>query len=508
MRWLPLALLLASTTAEAGARRYALVIGANQGAPTDGPLLYAEADAERMMDVITRAGGVLEEDAVLLRGPSADRVGDALGRLRDRITADRAAGRADEVMVFFYYSGHGDSTSLHLGRSELSLSGLQRDLDGLGADLRVLVVDACRSGELTRVKGAAPAQPFDLQLADELSSRGTAIITSSSSGEDAQESDRLEGGVFTHHFVAGLLGAADLSGEGDITLNEAYHYGYSQTIRTTSKAPFLQHPTYRFDLAGKEDLVLTRVRPERGGVLELAETGEYVILGPRGELVAEVRVDAGARLALPAGRYTVRYRAGTEVREGEVALDATEVVQIHAAELEALPQGYVVRKGLSSERRATGLVVGGGVLGEVVPGIGLGGLGVLGMRVDTPAAVVFPRVRYGIHVHDNGDLVMTQQLFGLQAAAFHLFDIGPLAAGPGLSAGVDGVRQVFDTYGEASPKHALVPHTGTGLRTELALGGRVAIGLEAGAAFSWLRVDDNPTTQVTPHAALDLSLYR
>ena len=128
---------------------------------------------------------------------------------------------------------------MHLGTTRLDFTRLTSLVDQAGATLKVLVVDACRSGELTRVKGARPVQPFKIVSAERLKSEGNAIITSSAAGEDAQESDRLGGGIFSHHFMMGLRGAADRTGDRTVSLSEAYRYAYDQTLRTTSRARFL-----------------------------------------------------------------------------------------------------------------------------------------------------------------------------------------------------------------------------------------------------------------------------
>ncbi|MCO4743245.1 MAG: caspase family protein [Proteobacteria bacterium] len=509
MRALLLAGLLFHSVALAGeTRRYALVIGANEGNLADGPLYFAERDAERVADVLTRAGGVYEENAVLLRAPAAARVEQAIHRLGSRIAADRASGAVDEALVFFYYSGHGDATSLHLGQSQLMLGKLTDSLDTMGADLRVVVVDACRSGELTRIKGAKPAAPFEFTIDEDLMSQGTAIITSSSSGEDAQESDNLEGGVFTHHFVAGLLGAADVSGDGEVTLTEAYHYGSTQTIRTTSSAPFVQHPTYRFDLAGTQDLVLTRIASDRAGVLTLAKAGDYVVLGRRGDVLTEVSVGDAGQIALPAGSYTVRYRGVSEVREAELQLRAGTSATLDASDMTALPAGLVVRKGLATERRAFAVTTGAGVSAAIVPDMTPGVAATLGVRVDTPAATLLPRLRYAHHLHRNSDLTLRQHALGIDVGAYRLFDLGPTALGPGLRVGVDGVMQTFQTRGKAPNRQAFVPRTGPALRFEVAPARRWLLGLEGGVDLGLVPMQQKLSTQVAPHVALDLSLYR
>lgn len=197
-------LLWAGAAAGAGQVRYAVVIGADEGLADEVRLRFAERDAARVSEVLTRLGQVPEENMVLLRGRSAEDVERVLTRLGRRLAADVEAGR--ESLLLFFYSGHADANDLHLYGTRLPLPRLKELVDSSGAQLRVLVVDACRSGALTRLKGANPAAPFTIDAEDRLASEGMAIITSSAAGEDAQESNQIQGGIFTHHFIGGLLG--------------------------------------------------------------------------------------------------------------------------------------------------------------------------------------------------------------------------------------------------------------------------------------------------------------
>jgi uncharacterized caspase-like protein len=74
--------------------------------------------------------------------------------------------------------------------------------------------------------------------------RGYAFLTSSSPDEVAQESDHIGASFFTHYLVSGLRGAADVTGEGKVTLNEAYQFAFNETLghntllmTSTSPAP-------------------------------------------------------------------------------------------------------------------------------------------------------------------------------------------------------------------------------------------------------------------------------
>ena len=131
-------------------QRYALVIGANPGWSQDRPLRYAEQDAERMRDVLVALGGFAPDRVELMRDPDASDVRGALRRL-GRV----ASSSTESTLVFVYYSGHADDRNLHLRGEPLSHQELQETLRGMSATIRLAVIDACKSGAVTR-KGGAP----------------------------------------------------------------------------------------------------------------------------------------------------------------------------------------------------------------------------------------------------------------------------------------------------------------------------------------------------------------
>src|SRR6185436_21139190 len=112
---------------------------------------------------------------VVLRGKSADQVRRALIATNERIRVAQRAGR--QAVLFVYYSGHGDADALHLGDSRLELRELEALVRGSPAQVRILVIDACRSGSLTRVKGGTQAPPIALTRVDEMSGEGVIVLT-------------------------------------------------------------------------------------------------------------------------------------------------------------------------------------------------------------------------------------------------------------------------------------------------------------------------------------------
>lgn len=504
---------LASAPAQAASeRRYAVVVGNNRGDATDGPLYFAERDAERVADVLRQQGDVREEDVILLRGQDRERVLAVLHEVGRRASLDGEAS-----LVFFYYSGHADSNTLHLDGTQLAFDELTHALAELPAELRVLVVDACRSGGLTRVKGAAPAEPFEITARAELETEGTAIITSSSSGEDAQESDRLRGGVFTHHFVAGLLGAADSSADGQVTLTEAYRYGYTQTLRTTSAQAVVQHPTYSFELRGKDDIVLTRLTEvRRAATLLLPEGGEYLLFEDRrgGDLLAEVTLPDQGRLSLPVGSYLLRRRGSRSVSQIQVRLAEGEVKTVLPGQMRTVPYATSLRKGMREDTPAiVGLSLGAGVEGEPLSELGAGFTGSLGARFELEPLSLVLRGRYASHSSGWWDpLLMQHQVLGADVAAMKLVDVRRVALGMGVRLGADAVQQRFDTWGMAPTRRAVQARAGSLLRAEWAPLPRWVLGAEGGLdAIVYPGTDprgeEQVLTRVVPSASLDLTWW-
>ena len=305
-------LLLAAVGGDAApVRRFALVAGANDGGASRPELRYAVSDAERFARVLGDLGGVAAEDAILLRQPSAGELDQSLAKLRERVgearqSAQGAGGVRTEVLV--YYSGHADEQGLLLGDDRYSYRSLRDQLDSLSADVRIAVLDACASGAITRLKGGQKRPPF---LIDESSDmRGHAFLTSSSETESAQESDRLGGSYFTHALVSGLRGAADASGEGKVTLNEAYQFAFNETLGgTVDTRGGAQHPSYDINLSGTGDVVITDLR-QTSATLVLGEAleGRFFVRDAQQQLVVELNKTYGRRveLGLAPGRYEVR----------------------------------------------------------------------------------------------------------------------------------------------------------------------------------------------------------
>lgn len=470
-------LLLSVSAFGAGQERFALVIGANIGEPGEEPLRFAEADASKMAEILTRFGSVSEENLLLLKGRSAERVEAAFAALGERI--GRAADSGRETLLFVFYSGHADASAMHLGETRLEFDRLTKLVDDAGATLKVLVVDACRSGELTRVKGARPIAPFKIVTAEKLKSEGNAVITSSAVGEDAQESDRLGGGVFSHHFMMGLRGAADKSADRQVSLTEAYRYAYDETLRTTSRAQFLQHPTYAFKMKGREDIVLTRLFEHAGlGRLLLQGSGTWLLLNRENPStgVIEVSTTQNSEVVMVPGEYTLRLRTARAVFEGKTTVTPGKTQAVRNNELQVVPYGRTVRKGYHQDRQRTvGLVAGGIVTGALTDGVGPHYGGAVGVRADfRPLSLEF-RFRSTAASSENLDLALKQSALGCDLTLLKLYDPGLLSLGFGLRTTVDWIEQTFTTPGQAPNRKSLIGRVSPILRLERSVGPQVSV---------------------------------
>src|SRR6266540_753524 len=335
-----LVLLAAPAARGQGLRRFAIVAGNDGGGGDTRPLLYASADARKVYDILTRLGGVRPEDATLIIGGRSSDLQDALQRVGRAAT--EAAKRGERSTLFFYYSGHAKDGSLRLGDTRIAIDAIKKQIAATPVDVRVAILDSCKSGAVTRSKGARRAPMFDVETDQARDAKGLVILTSSTSDEDSQESDLIGGSYFSHHLASGLLGGADRSGDGRVTLFEAYAYAYDRTVADTAEsAAGAQHPTFSYDLAGNGDLVMTDVAVRHEGVYlpREAPSRVYFLVDGRGFVSAEISKGDGVdrRVALSPGRYKVKRRLPDKLRIGEIDVPPGRLVSLNEGTLRDAP---------------------------------------------------------------------------------------------------------------------------------------------------------------------------
>jgi len=375
--------------------RYAVVIGANKASPGRRDLRYAHNDAQEVADTLIRVAGYAYDNVTVLLDPDPQQVLTAM----DAYLAREPSGA--EALLLFYYSGHADAEALYPNGRPLPLAALKKRLDDARMNVRIGLIDACRGGGWTGAKGLTAAPPFPVEWPLALDNRGSVLISSSSGWEDAHESEALRGSFFTHHWNAGLRGAADLNTDGTVTASEAFDYAQMFTVRDTAVvAATPQHPSFRIDLSGRRDLALVSLTTAKttlslkqtSGPLQLVhlDTGLLVLESPRGP--------RDLQLSVRPGRYLIRRHVAAETRVKEIDLRADGAMTVRETELVAVSPGPLAAKSAAERDVSASIVpahaielqVAGGIRHAPVidPGLRLGEGG--------PGAVGILRASYGI----------------------------------------------------------------------------------------------------------------
>ncbi|NVJ13312.1 caspase family protein [Myxococcus sp. AM010] len=239
------ALLLArGASAEAVVRR-ALVIAHNgSDDPSLPSLRFADDDGVLWAETLQRLGVettlLVDPDEATratarpvlagARPPTPDEVKREVARLRAANLVDHELGRQTDVLLV--YVGHGNTDEA--GRAYFTLAGGRLDkaslyadvVDPLGANYVHLIVDACRASGVVGSRGgqtdaAVLAELRGMLAREQLATRPTvgAVFAESDDGE-THEWSRIRAGVFSHVARSGLMGAADINGDGKVEYSE------------------------------------------------------------------------------------------------------------------------------------------------------------------------------------------------------------------------------------------------------------------------------------------------
>ena len=486
--------------------RVALVIGNDAGERGEAPLHYAEADARRIADVFATVGGIAPADVTLLAGRRADAVRAALVEAESRL-----AGSPDGVLVV-YYSGHADAEALHLDGTLLPLRDIQAMFRTSGIGTRLLIVDACRSGTLTHRKGGTPSGRFEITGIADPPPRGIAIVTSAAASEDAQESDELRASFFTHHLVTGLIGAADANRDGLVTLAEAFAYAAQHTTSSTASTwAGPQHPSYRIDLSGRDDLVLSRPGALSPGAplghITLTEPGSYVVRreGEPG-LTAEVSSDSVNRpLALRPGRYEVIRRASDHLLTGTFQVSIASSTGVTPDKMRRVEFGRAVRKGGTASTSAVSVFAAGGLRGPLL-GLGVALSAGVGARMDLRrvSAMLAFDVGSGSIEGIRGTRLQTREL-DLRAGLYRAVDTSWLTVAAGAELGVSRFHQSASEQALAGTSYA--PHAGPSVVVGFPIYRRLFASLHAGLPVYLLNVESDDRTSATRSLRLTYRMF-
>ncbi len=330
-------------------RRFAMIVGSNDGGKDRTRLKYAVSDARSILEVVHKIGGVSEDDGILLVEPDRNAFIKKLDLLQDMLTD--AKSEAKRVEILFYYSGHSDEEAILLKGEKVFYKEISASIKKMPADVRIAILDSCSSGAFTRIKGGKMRSPFLVDSSYDM--KGYAFMTSSSSDEASQESERIRGSFFTHYLVSGLRGAADMTQDGRITLTEAYQFAYNETLARTEKTlSGPQHPNYNIAMTGTGDVVMTDIT-KSSALLALDKdiSGRLFIRDWKGNLVVELKKAAGRdmQLGLEDGRYSVVNERDGKIYEAEIELAAGGQFRLSQNVFKLTDREYAVARGDAKE---------------------------------------------------------------------------------------------------------------------------------------------------------------
>ncbi len=151
-------------------------------------------------------------------------------------------------LVFIYYSGHGKldlANRLHLCTADTTIDALEATsvpvqsiknfIDVSPSTQVALVLDCCFSGAVGTVFARSGV---DDQLQLMSGGRGTYIMSASTAVQVALEKEGDENSIFTTQVIEGIRsGAADVNGDGIVTMDELYKYVHDQVLAEGFQEP-------------------------------------------------------------------------------------------------------------------------------------------------------------------------------------------------------------------------------------------------------------------------------
>jgi hypothetical protein len=191
-------------------------------------LKYTDDDAYGINTFLrSPEGGAVKKSNIKVlidEAATKDRILDALNQF---------AEKADENDVFlFYFSGHGLPEALlpidyegEYSDGKLLHKDLVRIFKSSRAKSKVVIADACYSGNMLAYKGESYESSMENYYNEIQANEGGLVMFMSSKAEETSiENNGLRQGIFSHFLMRGLYGAANTDNDNLIRLDELFEY--------------------------------------------------------------------------------------------------------------------------------------------------------------------------------------------------------------------------------------------------------------------------------------------
>jgi len=319
-------------------RRVALVVGIDQyDDDTLGTLRFAAKDADDVARALEDPDAGHFDVVSVLTGdvPRA-----AFWSAFESVT--RTLHRDDTLVV--YIAAHGTldlegGTSLYvmgtdgrldaIRRTGIALSELEAALSDVPARRRVLVLDSCHTGQGRSRLSAADQDrlaafrgPVPPPVAARVSAAEVRLY-SAHLNQPALEDANLQNGVYTHFFVKGLRGAADMDRDGLVEVQEAHHYARDRTLDYTGGT---QVPWMESKLVGRESFYISGDPGERKAAERALITGLEAL--PSRAVITVDGATRGAEAVDPGKRRVQVALDGKTLADVSVRVDAGESIDV------------------------------------------------------------------------------------------------------------------------------------------------------------------------------------
>jgi hypothetical protein len=229
---------------------YAIVIGVEKYSASLPPPTGARADAQRFSEMARSSLGLRPDHVQTLFDEQATK-----GSIERALAAAQASvppgGR-----IYFYFSGHGapdasagtpyivptDGDPQFLDATAIQMKEVLSKLGQSKAREVLAIVDSCFSGAGGRSVLPPGARPI-VRVREEAAPAQLALFSASSGSEISGPAPDGNGGLFTKYVLDGLgTGAADMNGDGQVSLGELSQWVQPRVSREAKKANRDQNP--------------------------------------------------------------------------------------------------------------------------------------------------------------------------------------------------------------------------------------------------------------------------